>query len=86
LPSFLGAVAPAVAEQLLSPQVTGHLDVLAQLGIILYLFVVGLELDTELVVRQGLNAVVISTAGIVTPFVLGSGLALGLYPRLTPVR
>src|SRR5438045_2220344 len=36
-PSCFGAFAPAAAEQLFSPRVTGHLDILAQLGVILYL-------------------------------------------------
>jgi Kef-type K+ transport system membrane component KefB len=81
-PSFLGAVAPTASEYLLSPEVAGHLNVLAQLGVILYLFVVGLELDTVLLRHQGLEALIISTAGMVAPFVIGSALALGLYPRL----
>jgi Kef-type K+ transport system membrane component KefB len=81
-PSFLGAIAPAAAESLFSPEVAGHLNVLAQLGVILYLFVVGLELDTVRLGRQGLEALAIATAGMVAPFLLGSALALGLYPRL----
>jgi Kef-type K+ transport system membrane component KefB len=81
-PSFLGAIAPTIAEQLLSREVVSHLNVLAQLGVILYLFVVGLELDTVRLGHQGLEVVVISTAGIVVPFLIGSSLALALYPRL----
>ncbi len=81
-PSFLGAIAPAAAEHLSSPEVVGHLNILAQLGVILYLFVVGLELDTVRLGRQGLEALVISAAGMVAPFLIGSSLALGLYPRL----
>jgi Kef-type K+ transport system membrane component KefB len=84
-PSFLGAIAPAIAEHLLSPEVVSHLNVLAQLGMILYLFVVGLELDTTRLRQQGLEAVAISAAGMVVSFLLGSSLALGLYPRLAPV-
>jgi Kef-type K+ transport system membrane component KefB len=83
-PSFLGAIAPETAERLFSPEVVGHLNILAQLGVILYLFVVGLELDTVQLRRQGLEALVIAAAGMVTPFLLGSALALGLYPNLAP--
>lgn len=81
-PSFLGAIAPAASEQLLAPEVVSHLNVLAQLGVILYLFVVGLELDTARLGHQGLEAVAISTAGMVAPFLIGSSLALALYSRL----
>lgn len=81
-PSFLGAIAPTTAEHVLSPEVVSTLNVLAQLGVILYLFVVGLELDAARLVHQGLEAVTISTAGMVVPFVIGSSLALVLYSRL----
>lgn len=83
-PSFLGAIAPVASGQLLSPDVTGHLNILAQLGVILYLFVVGLELDTTGLTRQGLDPVVISSVGMAVPFLLGSALALGLHHRLAP--
>lgn len=81
-PSFLGTLAPASAEQLFSPEVVSHLNVLAQLGVSLYLFVVGLELDTVWLGHQGLEAVAISAAGMVMPFLIGSSLALGLYSRV----
>jgi Kef-type K+ transport system membrane component KefB len=57
--------------------------VIAQLGVILYMFMVGLELDTSTLVGRGHAAVAISHASIVVPFLLGAGLALGLYPRLS---
>lgn len=81
-PSCLGALAPDTAASLFPTDVTGHLGILAQVGVILYLFVVGLELDTELVARQGIDSVAIATSGMAAPFVLGSLLALGLYPHL----
>src|SRR5262249_18043030 len=81
-PSCLGAFAPGFAEQLFAPEVTAHLNILAQLGVILYLFVVGLELDTGRLSRQGFNSLVIAAGGMITPFVCGSALALVLYPRV----
>jgi Kef-type K+ transport system membrane component KefB len=81
-PSCLGALAPDATASLFPADVTGHISIIAQVGVILYLFVVGLELDTELVARQGLDSVAIAAAGMAAPFVLGSLLALGLYPRL----
>lgn len=81
-PSLLGHVWPRAFAYLLPPAVAPFLDVLAQLGIILYMFLVGLELDPELVARQGRAAVAISHASIVTPFLLGTLLALLLYPQV----
>jgi Kef-type K+ transport system membrane component KefB len=79
-PSFLGAVAPTVKDALIRPETYEILKALAQLGVILYLFLVGLELDTALLGRHGREAVLIAHAGIVVPFLLGSALAVGLYP------
>ena len=59
------------------------LGLLSQVGVILFMFLVGLHLDTGQL-RQRRHAVVaISHASIVLPFVLGSALALVLYPRLS---
>jgi Kef-type K+ transport system membrane component KefB len=79
-PSVLGRVWPGAVEYLIPATVAPFLDMLAQLGIILYMFLVGLELDPAAVARQGRAAVAISHASIVTPFLLGTALALVLYP------
>jgi Kef-type K+ transport system membrane component KefB len=81
-PSLLGHVAPAVSEFLLPPSVAPSLSVVAQLGVILYMFLVGLELDAASLRRQGHIALAISHASIIVPFSLGAMLALGLYPRM----
>lgn len=81
-PSLLGRVWPAAFAYILPPTVAPFLDVLAQLGIILYMFLVGLELDQGMVAKRGETAVAISHASIVTPFLLGSLLALVLYPQV----
>ncbi|MFN7976082.1 MAG: cation:proton antiporter [Acidobacteriota bacterium] len=80
-PSLLGRVAPGVASFLLPPAVAPHLAVIAQIGVILYMFLVGLELDPDLLKHRGHTAVAISHASIVAPFLLGAILALGIYER-----
>ncbi len=81
-PSLLGQVWPEAAEFILPPAVAPFLGVIAQLGVILYMFLVGLELNPG-VLRQRVHATVaISHASIVVPFLLGAALALFLYPRL----
>src|SRR5262245_45045415 len=79
-PSLIGKDASA---WILPPSVAPYLGVLAQLGVILYMFLVGLELNAGRLRHQARAAVAISHASIVTPFLLGSALALGLYPDLS---
>jgi Kef-type K+ transport system membrane component KefB len=82
-PSLLGRIAPEVSAYLLPDTVAPFIGVLAQVGVILFMFLVGLELDTG-VLRQKTHATVaISHASIIAPFLLGSTLALWLYPRLS---
>ncbi len=78
-PSLLG---PRVSGWILPAEVAPFLGVIAQLGVILYMFGVGLELNASLLARRAHAAVAISHASILLPFLLGSGLALHLYPRL----
>lgn len=80
-PSFLGWVAPRVSASLFPPASFVSLNALSQLGLVLFMFLVGLELDIQLVRRQGRIAVLISNASITVPMVLGTSLALYLYPR-----
>jgi Kef-type K+ transport system membrane component KefB len=80
-PSFLGWLAPQVSSQLLPPVIAPFLAVIAQVGIILFMFLVGLELDTGLWRQRTRASIAISHASIVVPFLLGAGLALWLYPR-----
>jgi Kef-type K+ transport system membrane component KefB len=82
-PSLLGRVAPDLQAFLLPREVAPYLGVVAQVGIILFMFLVGLELDTRLLRKRSDALVAISHASIVVPFVLGSTLALWLYPKLS---
>jgi len=81
-PSFLGRIAPEAATYVLPNQVAPYLSILAQIGVILYMFLVGVELDTNLLRGRSHASVAISHASIVVPFLLGGGLALWLYPQL----
>jgi len=80
-PSLLGRAAPGLSHFLLPGTVAPYISVIAQIGVILYMFLVGLELDTGLLKQRTHAAVAISHASIVGPFLLGAGLALWLYPR-----
>jgi Kef-type K+ transport system membrane component KefB len=81
-PSLLGRIAPAASAYILPPSVAPLLNVIAQVGVILYMFIIGLELNVGRLRERAHATILISHASIVAPFVLGSVLALHLYPRL----
>jgi K+:H+ antiporter len=80
-PSFLGAFAPSATAFLFPANVLPLLGILSQVGVILFMFLVGLELDAGPLRRRTHAVVAISHASIALPFVLGTALALALYPR-----
>ena len=82
-PSLLGWAAPGLSHALFPPGSLGFLSALSQIGLVFFMFLVGLELDLKLLRGQGKAAVVTSHASIIAPFFLGAVLALFLYPRLS---
>jgi Kef-type K+ transport system membrane component KefB len=82
-PSLLGRVAPELSAFVLPAQVAPFLGILSQVGVVLYMFLVGVELDFSLIKTRTHATVVISHASIIVPFLLGSSLALLLYGRLS---
>lgn len=81
-PSLLGWVAPGVSAALFPVESLGYLNTLSQLGLVLFMFLVGIEFDARLLEGRRRAALVTSHVSIVAPFVLGAALALYLYPRL----
>ena len=79
-PSLLGALSPDAASFLLPNEVAPHLGIVAKIGVVLFMFLVGLELDTRLLRGSSHATMAISHASIVAPFLLGASLALYLYP------
>jgi Kef-type K+ transport system membrane component KefB len=82
-PSLLGRVAPEVSAYILPTTVAPYLSVVAQVGVILYMFLVGLALDTKLLSSKTHTTLAISHASIVAPFLLGAIVALFIYPILS---
>jgi Kef-type K+ transport system membrane component KefB len=85
-PSLLGAQAPAVSAMLFPPNSLGFLNTLSQIGLLVFMFLIGLELDPKVIRERARSAVVISHASIVAPFMLGAILAIVLYPTLAGAR
>lgn len=86
-PSLLGAISPDALHLLIPSsiadpkgQVPAALKAVSQLGAILYMFLVGLELNAARLAGRAHSAVAVSHSSIMVPFVLGGLLSLGLYP------
>jgi len=83
-PSVLGLLYPQATAFLFPASSLPTLGVLSQIGVVLFMFVVGMELDIQHLREKASAAVLVSHASIVVPFLLGTALALFLYPNLAP--
>ncbi len=83
-PSVLGLIAPGISAYIFPVNSLGNLQFLSQIGLILFMFIIGLELDVNLIRRQATGAIVISHASIIIPYALGMGLALFMYNSFAP--
>jgi Kef-type K+ transport system membrane component KefB len=83
-PSLLGWIAPSAQQWLFPPEVLPYLDVLGNLGLLAFMFLVGLELDLSALRGHSRSAVAVSQASIALPLALGSLLALGMYGTFAP--
>src|SRR5215212_1023152 len=83
-PSILGQALPGVEALLFPASSLPPLQLISQLGVILFMFVVGMEVDVERLRHRARAAVIISQAGIVVPFLLGALLSMSLYAAYAP--
>lgn len=78
-PSVLGALAPHVSEYLFPEQSIEILRQFSQLGLIFFMFIIGMELDLQSFRKTANKAVLISVASIAFPFISGIIIAIFLY-------
>lgn len=83
-PSLVGWYFPEFFGTLFPKESLGNLQFLSQIGLILFMFVVGMELDLKVLKNKAHDAVVISHASIIFPFALGMGLAIFIYEAFAP--
>ncbi len=83
-PSFFGLLAPASQAALFPASSMDSVLMLSQIGVIVFMFVVGIDLDVAHLRQHSHAAVLVGHASIVAPFFLGTGFALYVYRDLAP--
>jgi len=83
-PSLLGLFFPEVMNFIFPPSTFAVLQLTSQIGLILFMFTIGLEVDLGIFKSKAVSAVVISHVSIVFPYFLGVVLAWFLYSSYAP--
>ena len=83
-PSVIGHYFPHIFTTLFPPESLPNLQFLSQVGLILFMYMVGMELDLKVVKKNAGDAFVISQTSIIIPFALGLGLAYFIYRSFAP--
>jgi len=83
-PSLLGLFFPQFSNFLFPTESLVNLQFLSQIGLILFMFIVGMELDVGILKRSAKDAIVVSHASIIFPYFLGVLLAYFLYQNFAP--
>jgi Kef-type K+ transport system membrane component KefB len=85
-PSVLGLIAPQLQQLLFPPSSMGVLRAMGQVGLVLYMFVVGTEMDRAFLRRHIRGAAAVSSAGVTLPLFAGALLAIPLIGDATLFR
>ncbi len=83
-PSLLGLYFPEFSTTLFPEHSLGNLQFLSQIGLILFMYIVGMELDLKVLKTKAKDAVVISHASIIIPFSLGVILSYFTFSQFAP--
>lgn len=81
-PSLFGLLAPGAFQFVFPATSLDALKLFSQIGVCLFMFAVGMELDVSQLRHKAHTAVVVSHASIIIPYFLGVVLALFLYSHL----
>ncbi len=85
-PSLLGALSPNLEATFFPSDILPALGVVANLGLIFYMFLVGLEVDRGQLKGKVAQAAAISNASVAVPLLLGIAVALPLYKLIGPQK
>ncbi|CAH1756925.1 1518_t:CDS:2 [Entrophospora sp. SA101] len=81
-PSVMGRI-PGFQQAIFPSESIPLLNLLANIGLVLFLFIVGVELNPKILIKYGRTSATISIAGILLPFAFGVGVGYGLYTQLS---
>ena len=84
-PTLLGHFLPGLEAYVFNGQVRSILDALSQVGVILFMFLVGLEFNDSILKEKSKAVFFIAYTGIVAPFLLGAGISVLLFSRYAGV-
>lgn len=82
-PSLLGKYFPETFDFLFAPQYLGGIDALSKIGLILFMFIIGMELDLGTLKKKINQTLFISHASIILPFFLGMLLSYFIFTKYT---
>jgi Kef-type K+ transport system membrane component KefB len=82
-PSLLGWLAPSLSTTLFPSESLVALNSISQVGILLFLFLIGLELNLSILRKVGRTAAVTSLTSVIAPFILGFAVAFYLHAKLS---
>jgi Kef-type K+ transport system membrane component KefB len=85
-PSFVGMYFPEFSAFLFPKTSLPNLKFFSQIGLILFMFIIGMELDLKTLGKRAHEAFIISHASIIFPFALGMGLAYFMYQSYAPAN
>jgi len=83
-PSVLGALAPEAYHWLFGPQILQYVNILAQIGLALFMFLVGLEFDRSVLGGRGFQTTVVAQVSVAVPLMLGVAVGPALYRDFPP--
>lgn len=85
-PSVIGAYFPEINHFLFPVASLATLSFLSQIGLILFMFIIGMELDLKAISKQAYGAIIISHTSIITSYTLGVGFAYYIYRDYAPAN
>jgi len=85
-PSIMGALFPNFSAFLFPPSSMSNLQFLSQIGLVFFMFIIGMDLDIDKLKNKAHNAVVISHASIIFPYFLGVLVSYFLYEEFAPAN
>lgn len=83
-PSLFGMYFPSVSAELFPVESLTNLQFLSQVGLILFMYIIGMELDLKMLRNKAKDVIIISHASIIIPFALGMLLAFYLFTSFAP--